>query len=65
MSDQTEVCAPNFASGAQPVQSRPDPTDAARELAEDEGLDLADVDGTGRDGRVTKADVQHALSDEG
>ena len=37
-----------------------DATDSARELAKDEGVDLADVDGTGKDGRVLKSDVEAA-----
>ena len=37
-----------------------DATDSARELAEQEGVDLASVDGTGKDGRVLKSDVEAA-----
>lgn len=40
----------------------PDATDAARELAQDEGVDLATVKGTGEGGRITKGDVQKAAS---
>lgn len=36
-------------------------TDAAKELAGAEGVDLASVEGTGADGRITKADVEKAL----
>lgn len=36
-------------------------TDAAATLAEEEGLDLADIDGTGEGGKVLKGDVQDAL----
>lgn len=39
----------------------PDATDNARELAEEEGVRLISVDGTGKDGRVTKADVQRHI----
>lgn len=35
-----------------------DATDGAKELAEDNGIDLALVKGTGQDGRIIKADVQ-------
>lgn len=36
----------------------PDATDAARTLAAERGIDLADVKGTGSNGRVTKDDVE-------
>lgn len=39
-------------------------TDAAAELAEEEDIDLAEVDGTGKDGRITKSDVE-ALVENG
>lgn len=35
-------------------------TDAAEELAAELGVDLATVEGTGKDGRVTVADVRAA-----
>lgn len=38
-----------------------DITDAARELAEEHGLDLSTVEGTGVDGRILKGDVQKAI----
>jgi 2-oxoglutarate dehydrogenase E2 component (dihydrolipoamide succinyltransferase) len=34
---------------------------AARRLAEEAGIDVAPLKGTGRDGRVTKEDVQHQI----
>lgn len=37
-------------------------TDAAVKLAEEQGLDLADVLGTGLEGRVTKGDVEAHLA---
>lgn len=37
-------------------------TDAARELAEEAGLDLADVVPTGADGQVVKSDVEKAIA---
>lgn len=40
-----------------------DATDSARELANSEGVDLNEVEGTGADGRVTKGDVENYLAD--
>lgn len=39
-----------------------DATDDARELAEKEGVNLAAVEGTGKDGRITKGDVEKVVS---
>jgi pyruvate/2-oxoglutarate dehydrogenase complex dihydrolipoamide acyltransferase (E2) component len=39
-----------------------DTTGAAAELAAELGVDLATIEGTGKDGRVTKADVEKAAS---
>lgn len=41
----------------------PDPTSGAKTLAEEEGIDLSEVEGTGKNGRVTKSDVQDALDE--
>ena len=40
-------------------------TDAAAKLAAEHGLDLAEVEGTGKDGQVTAADVKKHLAAEG
>jgi len=40
-----------------------DITDSARELAEEAGLDLATVEGTGKEGRILKSDVQKAIKE--
>ena len=40
-----------------------DATDAARALAKEEDVDLADVDGSGDDGRVLKSDVKALVDD--
>lgn len=42
------------------VSEAVDATDAARELAEKEDVDLSGVEGTGADGRVLKSDVEDA-----
>lgn len=36
-------------------------TDSARELAAEAGLDLAAIEGTGKEGRILKSDVQKAI----
>jgi pyruvate/2-oxoglutarate dehydrogenase complex dihydrolipoamide acyltransferase (E2) component len=36
-------------------------TDAAKELAEEHGVNLAAVEGTGEDGKITKGDVQKVV----
>ena len=46
-----------FAEGAKPAALAPAVMPAARKLAAEKGVDPASVQGTGRDGRVTKADV--------
>lgn len=38
-------------------------TDAARELADEHGIDLATVSGTGAEGRITKDDVAALVPD--
>lgn len=38
-------------------------TGAAAELAAELGIDLSIVEGTGKDGRITKADVEAAAGD--
>jgi pyruvate/2-oxoglutarate dehydrogenase complex dihydrolipoamide acyltransferase (E2) component len=45
--------------GAAPSET--DATDAARALADEEAIDLTALEGSGKDGRITKADVKDAL----
>jgi 2-oxoglutarate dehydrogenase E2 component (dihydrolipoamide succinyltransferase) len=52
---------PAVASGAAADKSGP----AARKLAEEKGVSLADIPGSGKDGRVTKGDVQQATAGPG
>ncbi len=44
------------------AQAAPDATPVARRLAESAGIDLASITGTGRDGKITKEDVESATS---
>ena len=46
---------------AEPEVEEIDVTPAAAELAEEEGIDLATLEGTGKDGRILKSDVQNAI----
>lgn len=46
-------------------RSKVDATDAARKLAEECGLDLQAIEGTGKDGRIVLADVRQAASHAG
>ena len=41
-----------------------DITNAARELAEEHGLDVTSIEGTGKDGRILKSDVQNAIKSQ-
>ena len=50
--------------GAGASEDEIDATDAAKELAAEEDVDLASVEGTGSDGRITKGDVQEAAAEE-
>jgi pyruvate/2-oxoglutarate dehydrogenase complex dihydrolipoamide acyltransferase (E2) component len=44
-------------------KTEPGATSAARALAEEEGVALDDVDGSGKDGKVLKGDVERALQE--
>ncbi len=55
----TEAARPPAQTQAAPTPSAP-VMPAARKLAEEKGVDPSTIAGTGRDGRVTKADVQSA-----
>ena len=53
--------------GGEPEAAQGEPVSAspsARKLAEEKGLDISKVQGTGRDGRVTKEDVAQAVEEE-
>ncbi len=51
------------APAAAPTQQRPKATPPVRRYAKDRGVDLAALVGTGRDGRITRDDVDGALGD--
>lgn len=61
-----EVDAAEMDSGVEEAEAPAeiDATDAASELAQEHGIDLADVEGTGADGRILKSDIE-ALVEEG
>lgn len=46
---------------ATPAATAIDATPTAKELAEEAGIDLASVEGTGKDGRILKSDVQAVI----
>jgi large subunit ribosomal protein L21 len=45
------------------VEGAPEITDAARELAEERGIDLSAVEGSGKDGRILKSDIDKAIKE--
>lgn len=47
-----------------PAEDEIDITPAALELAEEHGLDLTQIEGTGKDGRILKGDVDKAIKEE-
>jgi 2-oxoglutarate dehydrogenase E2 component (dihydrolipoamide succinyltransferase) len=66
-SAEAAPAAPAAAASAAPVSEAVAPplSPAARKLAEEHGIDPAVVKGTGKDGRVTKEDVQRAVAGAG
>jgi pyruvate dehydrogenase E2 component (dihydrolipoamide acetyltransferase) len=54
---------PAAAPAPAPAQQRPKATPPVRRYAKDRGVDLAALVGTGRDGRITREDVDGALGD--
>jgi pyruvate/2-oxoglutarate dehydrogenase complex dihydrolipoamide acyltransferase (E2) component len=58
------VTEPEVVAEEEPQPGDVEATDAARRLAEEHGLDLGAIDGTGQGGRVTVNDVRRALASE-
>ena len=62
---KAEAEKPAKVEAEKPAKAEPavevDATDTARELAAEAGIDLATIEGTGKEGRVLKADVQKAI----
>jgi len=63
-SDPAPPAAPEGTPGpaAHPAASGPRATPLARRMAEDVGVDLSDLRGTGVSGRITRNDVEEAMS---
>ena len=60
--DESEDSGADAEAGAASAASA---SPAARKLAEEKGIDLRRVEGSGRDGRITKEDVARAAADGG
>ncbi|MEI9997057.1 MAG: 2-oxoglutarate dehydrogenase complex dihydrolipoyllysine-residue succinyltransferase [Rhizomicrobium sp.] len=58
---KAEAPKPAPAPKAAPIAAAPAPMPSARRIAEENGVDTTTVQGTGRDGRVTKGDMLEAL----
>lgn len=54
--------APEAAPEPAAVEAAVDITPVARKLAEEHGLDLGAIEGTGKDGRILKSDVDKAIA---
>lgn len=61
-SEGVEGTAPDEGEGRDAAGASIDATGAAVELADQEGVDLAEVEGTGNSGRITKDDVESYLA---
>ncbi|MEJ2546982.1 MAG: 50S ribosomal protein L21 [Gemmatimonadota bacterium] len=57
---------PVEAEAEKPVEAKAEieATDSARELAAEAGIDLATIEGTGKEGRILKSDVQKAIKEQ-
>lgn len=59
--DPIEMAESGKTEGKDKVDGDFDVSNAARELAEANGINLADVVATGQNGKITKTDVQNAI----
>jgi pyruvate/2-oxoglutarate dehydrogenase complex dihydrolipoamide acyltransferase (E2) component len=62
-SDEGAAEQADAAEQAAEDEQEPSATGAARELADELGVDLSEVEGTGTGGKITKADVESAADD--
>lgn len=63
--EEAEEPEPEAAEEAEPVIPEDfSITNAARELAEEHGIDVTKIEGTGKDGRVLKGDVQAVVKEQ-
>eukprot|EP00210_Caulerpa_lentillifera_P008764 g8360.t1 len=65
--DQVQVSPliPSQSQNKPPVVDNPPPMPSAKKLMQEHDISPADLDGTGKDGRITKGDVLEALETEG
>jgi large subunit ribosomal protein L21 len=63
---EAEAEKPVEAKAEKPVEAKAEieATDSARELAAEAGIDLATIEGTGKEGRILKSDVQKAIKEQ-
>ena len=58
--EPSETAAPSEEKSAKKAETKPYPSPAASKLSKEKQVDLAAIKGSGKDGRITKADVQSA-----
>lgn len=59
-----EAPVAEVAAEAPEAPAKIEATDTARALAEEHGIDLATLEGTGKDGRILKSDVEKAIKQQ-
>jgi 2-oxoglutarate dehydrogenase E2 component (dihydrolipoamide succinyltransferase) len=63
-SPTTPAASPEAEVTLEQTEDGPNATDAAKALAAENQIDLADVTGTGKDGRISKDDVANHLAEQ-